>query len=287
MNKRIDLLLATRNRPTEVGLLLQSLRTQIYQDYDIFLLDDASTTPITNYYFIVYLLNRLKCEGHKVYIKRNNVSNGISRMRNQMVKWACEESSNDLICRVDDDVLVEPDFLERLVTGIEEGYDLMSGITPPLAQEMWKRNTTHVKPLISKCEMNDEGTLLVIGDDCGYGYLQDEIIASDHFRSSALYKKSIHTKNNIYYFDGLTKCGFREEEFFSFQIICAGLRIGVDTQAIVYHFLTPSGGDKRSNYAELAKLNHESLIKYTKKLFDKHGNFLKKYEEMIINEKKE
>jgi len=165
---RVAVLIGTKNRATEVALLLQSLRTQTYQDFDIFILDDQSEIPLDRFYFIHNLYNRMRAEGHKIYTKQNQFSNGVSRMRNQMVKWACEKAENcDLFLRCDDDTILEPDFLERLVAGIDKGYSLMSGITPPIMQEPWKRDTNYVKPLISKCKLTDEG--VVVGDDTGYG----------------------------------------------------------------------------------------------------------------------
>lgn len=274
---RVSLLLATRDRPSEIALLLQSLRTQTYNLFDIYLLDDCSGTPITTYYFINHICNRMRLEGHRVIIKRNNFSRGIPKMRNQMVKWALEEDDNLLFGRIDDDTIVESDFIERLVRGIEKGYDVMSGITPPIMQPEWKRDTKFVKPFISKCEMDDKGNLIKIGDECGYGYIQDEIIPSEHFRSFAIYKREIHEKDNIYYYENLSNCGFREEEFFSFKCIIAGKKIGVDTQAICWHMLTPSGGDRKLTYGELATFNHNKLIEFVKEQFNKHGNFFETY----------
>lgn len=280
MNKRIDILIGTKNRATEVALLLQSLRTQTYQDFDIFILDDQSDIPLNNFYFMHNMYNRMKSEGHKIFFKHNNFSNGVTRMRNQMVKWACKESVNDLICRVDDDTILESDFLERLVKGIDEGYSLMSGVTPPIMQEPWKRNTKYVKPLISKCTLTDDG--VIVGDDCGYGYLQDEIIPSEHFRSMCLYLKSIHTKDDIWYAEHLTKHGFREEEFFSYPIIIKGHKIGVDTQAICWHQLTPSGGERGPNEKVDIEQNQRLLNMFAMELKQKHGDFFKKYYDKVI-----
>ena len=92
MESRIAILIGNKDRPTELSLLLQGLRTQTYQNFDIFILDDCSGTPITNYYFINYLLQRLKIEGHMIRLKRNNFSNGVSKMRQQMIDWALKEA---------------------------------------------------------------------------------------------------------------------------------------------------------------------------------------------------
>ena len=56
--KDIAILINVRDRPTELVLLLQSLRTQSYQDFDIFILDDQSGTQLINYQDIPEDTNR-------------------------------------------------------------------------------------------------------------------------------------------------------------------------------------------------------------------------------------
>ena len=110
---KVAILIGTANRAGEVGLLLQSIRTQTWQNFDVYLLDDASQVPLGSFYFITNLINRMKLEGHNIFVKRNDTSKGISRMRNQMAKCAVEEGGCNLFCRVDDDTILEKDFLER------------------------------------------------------------------------------------------------------------------------------------------------------------------------------
>ena len=279
MNKRIDILVGTKDRPTEVALLLQSLRTQTYQDWDLYVLDDAGGSPITNYYFVKYIINRIKLEGHVVKLKRNSISFGISKMRQQMVEWSEEETNNPYICRLDDDVILEPDYIERLVKVIEEhGYDIASGVTPPMAQPEWKRDTKFVKPFINDIKFDDKGNITYNGDDCGYGFIQGEVIPTPHFRSCAVYKREIH-KHSVDYHNNLTKNGYREEQFMSFKAIMNGFKIGVDTGAVVLHLLTPSGGHRTPDYNELIQLNEKIFLEWTKKQFEKHGNFVESYKE--------
>ena len=42
MDYKIAVLINNRDRPTELALLLQSLRTQTHKEFDIFILDDCS-----------------------------------------------------------------------------------------------------------------------------------------------------------------------------------------------------------------------------------------------------
>ena len=62
MENRITLHIATKDRHSEVFGLLQSLRTQTIQNFDIILLDDCSGTPLTYAHFLSSLISRMKLE---------------------------------------------------------------------------------------------------------------------------------------------------------------------------------------------------------------------------------
>jgi glycosyltransferase involved in cell wall biosynthesis len=277
MSKKITIMIGSKDRPTEVALLLQSLRTQTVQDFDVFIVDDASGTPLESFYFIMAMCSRLRVEGHNVKLIRNNMSHGISAMRNQCVKFALEHYPNtELLLRIDDDTIAEPDFLQKLVDVIDAGYDLASGVTPVLVGPEWVRETTYVKPCINRVVLDETGGFIINGDDCGFKYYDTEIIPTHHFRSTALYKKEIHTVHNIWYEENLTTSGMREEEFFSFRCILAGLKLGVNTGAIHYHLQTPSGGHRTCTQDKHLQ-NQKILNRWVKKKVAEHGNFIESY----------
>ena len=115
MKNNIVIHVCTKDRPTELALLLQSLRTQTIQNFNILILDDGSETPLVNYYFINYLINRLKFEGHNVKMIRNQISVGVSKARQQLVDYSLEHGKEEYFVRVDDDVILEPNYLEKLL----------------------------------------------------------------------------------------------------------------------------------------------------------------------------
>ena len=84
--KETCILISTRDRPTEVALLLQSLRTQTYTNWDVYILDDCGGTPLANYHFFNCMIMRLKLENHKVFIKRSDFNLGVSRARQEIVE---------------------------------------------------------------------------------------------------------------------------------------------------------------------------------------------------------
>jgi len=273
--KKVDITIVSKDRPTEIAILLQSLRTQTFQNFDIYITDDRSSAPYVNYHFIQMIINQLKLEGHNVYISRNEVPYGVTRLRQLEVDKILINGNGDSILRLDDDNLLEPEYIERLVKCLEQGYDIASGIVPPCGLGQIKRETKFAKPFISDVKLNDKGEIIYFGDDCGHKYLEKEIIPSPNFRSMALIKKEVHKK--VKYEDNLGFCSFREEQFFSFKAILEGFKICVDTGAIAYHLNTPSGGERTESYYGGLQTNHELLNRFTQKIFKEKGDFLEEY----------
>ena len=258
------ILINVKDRPTELTMLLQSLRTQTYQDFDIFILDDCSGTPLNTYHFYNCITNRLVQENHKIFVKRTDFIHGVSKARQKIVDWAKDDY--EYLLRVDDDVVLEPDYIERLFNVLDQGYDLASGVTVPMAQPTFKRNPKFLKGIVNRVILDEEGNYIMNGDDCGMNYTESVILPAHHFRSCALYKSKIHEKAN-YLPTKLSAHGFREEQFFSYKLLMQGFKIGVDTQAINYHQLTPSGGERATT--NLTPFNQQILLEYTKEHKDK------------------
>jgi len=260
----IDIQICTRDRATELCLLLQSLRLQTMKDFNIYILDDASGTPLTSFHFFNSLVGRLKHEGHGVEVMRNTASKGIARARQQLMDIVMKDSDSPFSCRLDDDVVLEPDYLERLLRVIKSGYDIASGVTPPVVAPLHRRPNKFVHPIINRIVLNEKGGFLMNMDDCGRGYMEDEILPAHHFRSNALIKREVHEK--VRYEDTLCEHSFREETFFSLRAHIKGYKIGIDTGAIAWHFAAPSGGERsHKEVKEQSLLNQKLLNRWVKR----------------------
>jgi len=260
--KETAVLINVRDRPTELALLLQSLRTQIYQDFDIYILDDCSGTPLTNYHFFNCLVARLKMENHNVFIRGTPFPHGVSRARQAIVDWAMERDYKYFL-RVDDDVILQPDYIERLSKVIKKGYDIASGVTVPMGEATFKRDPKFLKGIANRVIIDKDGNYIFNGDDCGMEYTDSIILPAHHFRSCALIKREVHEKVK-YYPTKLSKHGFREEQIFSYKAQMKGFKIGIDTKAVNYHQLTPSGGERFPDQKELVKFNQRILEEFTR-----------------------
>ena len=275
--KKIDVMIVTKDRPTEVALLLQSLRTQTHKNFDVYIMDDRSGTPMMSYHFLVTLINQMKLEGNKIIYWRNEIPYGVQRLRRITADRILVEGNGESLMMLDDDNLIEPDFFERLQNCINNGWDIASGLVPRTGIPFIKRDTKFVKPFISDVKLTKEGRVESFGDDCGQEFLQKEVIPSVNFRSMCLIKKEVLKK--VKFEENLGFCSFRGEQFFSFRAILEGFKLCVDTGAIAYHLQTPSGGCTAPNYSECVGLDEQTFRKWVKKMFKKHGNFIKKYKE--------
>jgi len=260
MRNEVAILINTKDRPTELALLLQSLRTQTFQGFDVFIMDDASGSHLMNYHFFNCVINRLKVENHLVFMMRTEFSEGVNKARQKIVDWALPFGYK-YFARVDDDVVLERDYLERLMKVIDEGYDLASGVTVPMLTPVFKRDPKYLKGVINRIVLDEKGNYIFNGDDCGIEYTHSEILPCHHFRSCALYKTEIHEKAN-YMPTRLSKHGFREEQIFSYRILMSGFKMGVDTGAVNYHQMTPSGGERSTT--NFTGYNQERFEEFTR-----------------------
>lgn len=259
---RTAILLNCKDRVSELAMLLQSLRTSNYKSFDVYILDESST-PLTNYHFFNQIVNLLKQEDHKIFIKSNEIRKGVTHARQTIVDWVRSlPFEYEYYMRLDDDCIIQPDYLDQLFEVINEGYDLASGVTIP-CQPCIKRETKFLNGIINRVELDKNGNHKKNGDDCGVGYIDKAILPAHHFRSCALYKSEIHDKAN-YLPTRLSPKGFREEQIFSYRLQLAGYKIGVNTYAINYHQMTPSGGCRFPNSEQLVKQDQEMFEEFTK-----------------------
>jgi len=273
----VDVMVANKDRHSEVALLLQSLRTQSFQSWSLFLLDDASGLPITQCHFLMNLINRIRLEGHVVKLYRNDISTGVCAARNLLIDRVREENIGDLCLRLDDDCILEPDYIARLVKVIDCGYDLASGVVPLLGMPQVVRNVHSVLPVINRHSFDNEGNLVENKDECGYCYDGEAVVLTPHFRTNALYRKEVHEK--VRYPENLTPVGFREEAFFSVKALLSGFKLGVDAGAVAFHLQTPSGGVRRTDYVQCVQTDELTWREWLKKKFLEKGDFFKEYYE--------
>jgi glycosyltransferase involved in cell wall biosynthesis len=256
---RVTIHITTKDRATEVAMLLQSLRTQTFEDWDLILLDDASGTPLISFQFIQSIINRLKLEGHRIKILRNDFSKGVCSARQRCIDE--DTYDNDYVLRLDDDCLPEFDYIQKLLWVLQDyKFDIATGVIPLISVPEFKRGKT--PELICEHKVDSKGNLSA-KDELGYCYLNRGVVPCHQFRTNALFKKEVLEK--VKYPINLSNVGFREELHISFQALLNGFRIGCDTGAVAYHLQTLSGGCRDPDYSAKVALDHETTMKWVKK----------------------
>lgn len=270
---RVTIHVTSKDRHSELAMLFTSLRAQSFQDWDLVYVDDASGTPASNCQFLMAIINRLRIDGHKVRMVRNAISKGVCYARNKCIEM--DDFGNELICRLDDDIILDTDYLASLRSGIIVGYDLVTGVIPLLAVPEWTRDNNFVGEVINEHVMlNDE--LVSRKDECSFTYLEDAIIPTHQFRTNAMYKKELQedviARWGMVYPDYLSPVGFREEGFFSVKALALDFKLAVVTGAVAYHMQTASGGCRYPDYNKFVQQDDFLFVKFLKKIHAEYGD---------------
>lgn len=123
---RVDVVMATFNRPDQLRRSLAGLQAQTYRDFSVLVVDDASSSPIDaaiadDYAFPLRIL-------------RLEENRGPGRARNRGVA----ECSAELISFIDDDVVPDRLLLERHVAAYDAGPASTAQFGPLSAPADWK-----------------------------------------------------------------------------------------------------------------------------------------------------
>lgn len=246
---------ATFNRTGECYGLLVSIFNQSWKEWDIVIIDD-SENPIITQKYIADLLTRMKLDGHKVTYIHNPIRQGIGKARNQAVAL----SETELIARVDDDSILDQDWLKHLIfriNGSEIGA--VGGIVPPLGMPQQYRHTDQLwkdkdgSPVFNRIIIQDNS--IQMADDGGNTWDGNPLLKSHHLRSSFLFRKSAWEKVKGFPIE-YGNVAFREETDFCLRLLMAGYKLYTVPQALNFHGIALSGGCRDPNYVQQVQICH-------------------------------
>lgn len=268
--ERISVHICTKDRSTELVQLLQSLRNQIYKNWDVVIVDGSRPTPLVTRKYVNDIINRIKTEGHGVQYMVEKVPDGVCKARNKAVEN--DRFKNPLILRVDDDSVCEFDYLARLVTLIEDkNIGAVGGVVPLWGSPPFVRNTNCLKGIFNKIRFDKEGNIIYLGDDGGMQYHPAVILPSHHLRSSFLFRKEVFNEVGGFPTEyGMV--GFREETKFCMAMAWKGWRMLTDLKAICWHQQCPSGGVRTPDYMRQVQIGDETFRAWAKEKYLKEGN---------------
>ncbi len=240
--KRVGVHIITRNRFGALACLLTSLRNQTHKGWDLSVGDNSDVDYRPQEDILNRLVNRLKCDGHYVNIFRDNINQGVGKLRNELMK----KEPNEAVLVLDDDMILEPDFIERLLKLINKSEEvgMTGGIVPPLPMADVKRDAS-LKKVFNESIFDTDGNITKFSDDGGYQYLNNKVLPSHHIRCAYMVRKKAHELAKGFPIE-YGRNGFRSETDYCFRIIWNNFLLLTDTSAVAWHNTSGVGGADRT-----------------------------------------
>src|SRR5579884_896101 len=109
----IDVLIPTYGRKTGLAVVLTSLLGQTFTDFDVIISDQTEEDrAYLNSIEIQTLVQALEWHGHRVILHRHLPRRGLAEQR----QFLLEQSSAPYVHYLDDDVLLDPPVIQRMLS---------------------------------------------------------------------------------------------------------------------------------------------------------------------------
>ncbi len=218
---RITCEISTRDRYEVLSQALLSLALQTHKDYDLIIFDDTDNPrdlrELSAYQSVFHLFNHYGIGWHVVYGRK------LGQHCNH--QWAQELAKTDWIFRWDDDEILEPDVLEKLIGNIRDDVGAVAGLVLPPAP-------SPVPPGAANFIANVNAPNLQ-----WFTHERPDLWYAEHLHSTFLYRRSI-AKYEL----ALSPAAHREETLFTHEIYRAGYKLIIDPTAVTWHFRAEQGG---------------------------------------------
>jgi GT2 family glycosyltransferase len=217
-NKRILCSIPTKNRYDALMNCLQSVAFQTVRPDKVIIYDDGEHKDLREHPMGRYILPLLDLKG----IEWETVF--LSGRGQHIAHQMANTSGYDLVWRLDDDTVAEPDVLERLLAHMDDGVGAVGGAVYEIDRKVYGGT--------SKIEDFFDGGNVQWAPDQG-------IHEVDFLYSSFLYRTGIANYKQV-----MSPAAFHEETIFTHRIKRAGYKLIADTTIKTFHFKCPSGGTR-------------------------------------------
>ncbi len=112
----VDILIPTYNRPTALAVTLTSLIAQTYRDFRVVISDQTEDTNPAESGEVQAVLRVLRTHGHHVEVHKHLPRRGIAEQR----QFLLDQATAPYVLFLDDDLILEPYVVERMLTAIKE-----------------------------------------------------------------------------------------------------------------------------------------------------------------------
>jgi GT2 family glycosyltransferase/glycosyltransferase involved in cell wall biosynthesis len=259
---RVMVDLASRDRHLPLCCLLVSLLNQTFRNWDITIQCDDADESMPNDFMIMSLMGRIQHEGHGWRIIRS-FRQGPHMAHDRTLQQTTDDPSYKykLICRIDDDIILKPDYLEKLFKVFLDDKDAQVAAVGGVYLDPRRSDGDQVAPANYEQDINYAG---LIDHNVPWPYVcrypaGTAPRAVEHLYSSFMYR--VEVANAIGgYCKKFSQIGHREESDFSYRFFLAGFRQYIHPEAVGYHFSAPSGGIRDGAIVDrntLATMDHQ------------------------------
>ncbi len=218
---RITCEISTKDRYDVLSQALLSLALQTHHDFDLIIFDDTDNPrdlrELPTYQSVFQLYDHYGIGWQVVYGRK------LGQHYNH--QWAQELAKSDWIFRFDDDEVLEPDVLEKLIRNVREDVGAVAGLVLP--------------PAPSPVPPDAENVIVDLNCPNRQWFLHPDSkpFEVEHLHSTFLYRRGIAN-----YELGLSPVCHREETLLSHAIYRAGYKVIVDPTSVTWHFRSEQGG---------------------------------------------
>jgi len=258
---RIQVGVPTKDRYSNLALLLWSLCEQKFRDFEVLIVDDSEDRrDIRELPYILPILKRMDSEGIPW-----SVLFGPKRGPHFCHQLVLDETKCEYILRLDDDTVCDKLALEKLVSAwenLDSKGDV--GAIGPIVVDPSMPIEYRFLPVgfrsFRKFQGRVEDTGWNTGDQQWRMHPDNEIQKVEHLYSSFLYSVEAGRKIGGYELS-LNVVGHREETDFTYRMFKAGYKIYVQPESLIWHLRNPFGGIRTYNSDSLWAECQEKFIK--------------------------
>lgn len=243
-NPRVEIVIPTKNRYEFLALILQSLVSQTYKEWDLLIIDDSDKPyDINNLPFISPFLRWMEQNRHDWRLLF-----GRKAGPHKCHQLSLEQARNNYILRIDDDCIIGDTYVEELVNSMQsnEHCGAVGGIILDLTKtnisQMMPKDADFTKEFSGNIWEDEQGNPYHTPSLQWFYHLDEKLKPVQHIHSSFLYKKAAALAVGGWEDMPLSKVGMTEETWFTYKLHLAGWKMYVAPRAVAWHLKAPVGG---------------------------------------------
>ncbi len=259
---RVLIDIVTRDRHSYLCSLITSLLGQTFKNWDVIIECDDIDDSMPADHQIMNIMDRCMHEGHVWRIIRSH-RQGPHMAHDRTLQMAKDDPNvkYKLVCRIDDDIYVRPDFLEKLFDVYLKDTKAEIAAVSGVYLNPKRSEAEQTAPPNFESDINYAGK---IDHNVPWPYIcvypkGTGLRAVEHLYSSFMYRLEAAVAIGGYC-KRFSQIGHREESDFSYRFTLAGWKQYIHPEAIGFHFSAPGGGIRANNInnrQQLAESDHK------------------------------